>query len=211
MILDMAYRDDMIDIIRQEPEKTFRDIGTNKKAVLSNTDVLDRMWPLYQKYLDEYEEDPWRAMTQALLETWPTRLTYDQPKQETLSPNEVWACGFRLNSKGKIALDLKPTLGLKCSSRWANLEDALKEDTTTAKYYFRPYKKDRTTLASKKYNLFALYTFKNKRACCMKYNELVQSDIAACRTVLNSLYAKVIPDFLIDRLYDPQPEKGEDS
>lgn len=41
----------------------------------------------------------------------------------------------------------------------------------------------------------------------MKYNELIQNNIAACRTILNSLYAKEIPDFSIDRIYGSQPEK----
>ena len=43
MILMTSHRDDMIDLIRQENEKTFRDIGATKNTVLSDTDVLDRM------------------------------------------------------------------------------------------------------------------------------------------------------------------------
>lgn len=194
-----SHRDDMIDLIRQENEKTFRDIGATKNAVLSNTDVLDRMWPLYQKAVEEYEEGPWLAMVQALLDTWPNRPIENQPKTKQLRPNEVWACGFRLNSKGKPSLDLKPTLGVKCSSRWSTLEDALNENPSVAKHYFKPYNKNRTDLVSKRYDLIALHTFKNDKACYLKYNELVQANINACHKVLNMLHAKTIPDFILDR------------
>lgn len=118
---------------------------------------------------------------------------------EPLKPNEVWACGFKLNAKGKPSLDLKPTLGVKCSSQWLTPEDALNENPAFTKHYFRPYNKDRTQFTARKYSLVTLHTFKDKRECYLKYNELIQTYVDTCHAVLNMLYTKAIPDFIIEQ------------
>lgn len=43
MILQQSYRDDMVDLIHQEPESTFSDLNTTKKAVLDNYALLNQM------------------------------------------------------------------------------------------------------------------------------------------------------------------------
>lgn len=199
MILMASYRDDLIDLIHQEPKETFAILHTTKQTVLESNDVLDQMWPLYQKAVEEYNEDPRRAMVQILTDTWPNRMAQNHLKTRNLGPNEIWACGFKINSKGGFALDLKPTLGLKCSSQWSDMEQAFNENPSIPKSIFRPYNKAGTNLKRKKYNLRAIHTFKSKRACYLKYNELVQESTDRCQALLNTLYIKTIPDFIVDK------------
>ena len=68
MILQQSYRDDIVDLIHQEPESTFSGLNTTKKAVLDDYALLNQMWPLFQKSVTEYEEEPWIAMSQALID-----------------------------------------------------------------------------------------------------------------------------------------------
>lgn len=103
-----------------------------------------------------------------------------------------------MNSKGKFNIDLRPTLGVLCSSKWNSVEDALKEQPSIPKYYFRIYNKDRTAFLTKKYNAFSLYTFKNKRACYEKYNQLIQTELDHYRDIIARLTIKTIPDSLVD-------------
>lgn len=194
MILAKEYRDDLLELLRDEPEQTFQELGMNKSNILLDNDYIDTLWPLYQKSVQEYEEDTWVAMIQALKYTLAGSSVSQTPESNELKPNEIYACGFKLNAKGKPQLDLHPTLGILCSNPHLNLKQALVEPAHWPKPYFRLYNKSRTELLTKSYRKERLFITTDKKACCEHYNMLLQQNISACQAVINSLYTKMCVD-----------------
>lgn len=68
MILRESYRQDLVADIKELPDDLFTNVGTSKSAVLSDDDVVERLWGLYQKSIEEYDVDPGYALRDALFE-----------------------------------------------------------------------------------------------------------------------------------------------
>lgn len=57
MILYPSFKDDLKEWLTNEPEETFRKIGRTRDEILKDDDVMDRLWGLYQKSIEEYDVD----------------------------------------------------------------------------------------------------------------------------------------------------------
>lgn len=68
MLLYQSFREDLVEHIRQEPDESFEKAGTAKEAILSNDQILDNLWALYQKSIEEYNVDPFYAYGDAMAE-----------------------------------------------------------------------------------------------------------------------------------------------
>ena len=54
MIMQKEYLDDMKEHIIGMDEKEFKKRGTTKEAVLSSSDIMERLWCMYQKDVEDY-------------------------------------------------------------------------------------------------------------------------------------------------------------
>lgn len=71
MILDVSYKEDMIEQIRQINESAIPAKTKslfNKAVLLKDEELIERLWPLYQKSVQEYDVDPDYAILDALEE-----------------------------------------------------------------------------------------------------------------------------------------------
>lgn len=68
MILCRSFRDDLIDLIRDEPEKTFEAAGKSRIDLYADRELLDAMWANYQKAVSEYDIPPLEAYAQVMLD-----------------------------------------------------------------------------------------------------------------------------------------------
>ena len=67
MTLLKEYRDDLLKSLQNEPEQTIYELGIKKDDVLLDEELIDIMWPRYQKYIQEHKEvTPGCAMIRAL-------------------------------------------------------------------------------------------------------------------------------------------------
>lgn len=55
MILKESYREDIVSYVKELPEAAF--VGITKDEVLKNEDMVECMWTLYQKYVEDYDCD----------------------------------------------------------------------------------------------------------------------------------------------------------
>lgn len=63
MLLFQSFRDDLIDHIKNTPDDIFFFLKTSRAAILGDSGVLDYMWGLYQKNIEDYglsAEDSYR-------------------------------------------------------------------------------------------------------------------------------------------------------
>ena len=84
MLLLKEYKDDMLEHLRAEPEKTFTDTGKHKAEILNDKDTVERLWTLYQKAAQEYNVPPYRAFREALSDVCgiPEPDTYDDSEKD---------------------------------------------------------------------------------------------------------------------------------
>ena len=67
MALLKKYRDDLLKSLQDEPEQTFYELGIKKDDVLLDEELIDIMWPRYQRYIQTHKENtPRSAMIRAL-------------------------------------------------------------------------------------------------------------------------------------------------
>lgn len=67
MTLLKEYRDSLLKSLQDEPEQTFYELGIKKDDVLLDEELIDTMWPRYQRYIQTHKENtPRSAMLRAL-------------------------------------------------------------------------------------------------------------------------------------------------
>lgn len=64
MILRKEYRDDLCEWIEATPDEVF----VKKEDILADEAVMDRLWTVYQKDIEEYECAAWWAYQDSLKE-----------------------------------------------------------------------------------------------------------------------------------------------
>lgn len=90
MIMQNEYLDDIIDHLRNMVDDDFTRRGTTRQAVLGNQNILDRLWTVYQKDVEDYDCDRDFALDDAVnevLSPLPMR-EYEKPdaKEEPEEP-----------------------------------------------------------------------------------------------------------------------------
>ena len=86
MIMHQEYRDDLKDYIRDMPDAVFdcNSLGLSKEVVLSDKDLMDKLWTSYQKSVEEYDCDPGYAFRDTMHEILgiPEQLQSDDDGQQ---------------------------------------------------------------------------------------------------------------------------------
>lgn len=57
MIMRQSYRDDLKDRILDTNEQVFLAIGLTRKDILNDDSLMERLWALYQKSIEDYDVD----------------------------------------------------------------------------------------------------------------------------------------------------------
>ncbi len=68
MILDTSYKNDLIDHIHAVPDRFLDDHGISRTNLLTNQALMDRLWTIYQKDIQEYDVDADYAIKDAFHE-----------------------------------------------------------------------------------------------------------------------------------------------
>lgn len=68
MIMRREFRDDLRDAILDEPAETFGDSELTPERVVADDDLMERLWVVYQKDVEEYDCDPAWSVHDALHE-----------------------------------------------------------------------------------------------------------------------------------------------
>lgn len=66
MIMNESYKEDLIEQLREIPAAAFRQRPLDD--ILADADLLDALWVVYQKDVEEYDCDPDYAARDALME-----------------------------------------------------------------------------------------------------------------------------------------------
>ena len=66
MIMHQSYRDDLKDHILDTNEQVFRSVGLTRQDILNDDSLMERLWALYQKSIEEYDVDADFAYQDAL-------------------------------------------------------------------------------------------------------------------------------------------------
>lgn len=66
MIMRQSYKDDLIDHIQDTNEQVFLSVGLTRQDVLNNENLMERLWALYQKAIEDYDVDANYAYKDAL-------------------------------------------------------------------------------------------------------------------------------------------------
>lgn len=86
MIMYKEYLYDLMDYIRDMPDALFdcNSMGLSKEAVLSDKDLMDKLWTSYQKSVEEYDCDPGYAFRDTMHEILgiPEQLQSDDDGQQ---------------------------------------------------------------------------------------------------------------------------------
>lgn len=86
MIMYKEYLYDLMDYIRDMPDALFdcNSMGLSKEAVLSDKDLMDKLWTSYQKSVEEYDCDPGYAFRDTMHELLgiPEQLQSDDDGQQ---------------------------------------------------------------------------------------------------------------------------------
>ena len=86
MIMHQEYRDDLKDYIRNMPDAVFdcNSLGLSKEAVLSDENLMKKLWISYQKSVEEYDCDPGDALGDTMHEVLgiPEQLQSDDGGQQ---------------------------------------------------------------------------------------------------------------------------------
>lgn len=70
MTMKPEYKADLIDYIHAIPDRFLDDHGLSRSNLLADATVMDRLWTLYQKSVEEYEVDPDYAVKDAFHEVF---------------------------------------------------------------------------------------------------------------------------------------------
>lgn len=57
MIMHQSYRDDLKDHILDTNEQVFLSVGLTRQNILNDDSLMERLWALYQKSIEEYDVD----------------------------------------------------------------------------------------------------------------------------------------------------------
>lgn len=68
MLLRNEYKEDLKSWIRETPDGVFLTEGLAKEQVLADEEIIDRLWVVYQKDIEDYECDEWWAYQDSLNE-----------------------------------------------------------------------------------------------------------------------------------------------
>lgn len=86
MIMYKEYLYDLMDYIRDMPDALFdcNSMGLSKETVLSDKDLMDKLWTSYQKSVEEYDCDPGYAFRDTMHEILgiPEQLQSDDDGQQ---------------------------------------------------------------------------------------------------------------------------------
>lgn len=55
MILKHKYKDDVLERIREAPDSLFADHGVTREEALADNDLIERLWAVYQKNVEDYD------------------------------------------------------------------------------------------------------------------------------------------------------------
>lgn len=66
MIMRQSYKEDLIEHIQNTNEQVFLAIGLRRQDVLNDESLIEHLWALYQKSIEEYDVDPEFAYQDAL-------------------------------------------------------------------------------------------------------------------------------------------------
>lgn len=69
MIMNDSYLFDLREQIENVPEDIFLSTGYSKKDILNNQQLMEHMWAIYQKSIEEYYTTPENAFAEALEDT----------------------------------------------------------------------------------------------------------------------------------------------
>ena len=68
MILKESYKEDLIDWINRTPDEIFGEKGYYKKDVINDETVMEQLWTIYQKDVEEYDCDEIFSYSEAVHE-----------------------------------------------------------------------------------------------------------------------------------------------
>lgn len=68
MLLRNEYKEDLKERIRETPDDVFEAEGLSKEQILADEEIIDRLWTVYQKDMEEYECEEWWAYQDSLNE-----------------------------------------------------------------------------------------------------------------------------------------------
>lgn len=57
MIMHQSYRDDLKDHILDTNEQVFLSVGLTRQNILNDDSLMERLWALYQKSIEDYDVD----------------------------------------------------------------------------------------------------------------------------------------------------------
>lgn len=66
MIMKKEYKADLIEHVRETSQQVFALQDMTRSDVLHNHEIMDRLWYLYQKAIEDYDADPEDAYLSAL-------------------------------------------------------------------------------------------------------------------------------------------------
>lgn len=70
MVLINYFKDEVIERLRNEPDETFKDCNVTKEQILSDENVIERIWCHYQKSIEKYQVDSDYAFGDAIYEIY---------------------------------------------------------------------------------------------------------------------------------------------
>lgn len=66
MVLHKSFRDDLVEHIKDSYPGTFKECGKTRVTVLADKDLIDRLWAVYQKNIEDYDMEAPEAYRDAL-------------------------------------------------------------------------------------------------------------------------------------------------
>lgn len=68
MLLRNEYKEELKERIRETPDEIFLAKGLTKEQILAEEGIMDQLWIVYQKDIEDYECDEWWAYQDSLNE-----------------------------------------------------------------------------------------------------------------------------------------------
>lgn len=66
MIMQQSYKEDLIEHIQDTNEQVFLTVGLTRQDILNDENLMERLWALYQKSIEDYDVDADFAYRDAL-------------------------------------------------------------------------------------------------------------------------------------------------
>lgn len=91
MLLYEGFRDDLVEMIEDSDPALFKNCKKTKDAVLTDKELIDRMWGIYQKNIEDYGLSASEAFQDALEEVLEIQVTgdADEPAEEMSLPRAM--------------------------------------------------------------------------------------------------------------------------